>query len=63
MMPVAIHLSRYLAKLCRDDRGATAVEYGLVLVLITLAALGALATMADTVVGMWTDIAARVTGS
>jgi pilus assembly protein Flp/PilA len=63
MMPVAIRLSHYLAKLCRDDRGATAVEYGLVLVLITLAALGALATMADTVVGMWGNIAARVTGS
>lgn len=46
----------------RDDRGATAVEYGLVLGLITLAAFAALATMADTVVGIWTNVAARVTG-
>jgi pilus assembly protein Flp/PilA len=59
-MSVTIGLSRHVAALWRDDRGATAVEYGLVLALITLASLGALATMADTVVGMWTDIAIRV---
>ncbi|WP_256325903.1 Flp family type IVb pilin [Sphingomonas sp. YR710] len=57
---MTIGLSRHVTALWRDDRGATAVEYGLVLALITLASLGALATMADTVVGMWTDIAIRV---
>jgi pilus assembly protein Flp/PilA len=52
-----------LRRLIRSETGATAVEYGLILALVTLACMAALTNMADTVVGMWGDIANKVTGS
>ena len=33
---------RYLAHLVRDTKGATAIEYGLIVALIAVAAIGAL---------------------
>lgn len=44
---------RLIARLCRNDVGATAVEYGLILALIVLAMLGALQTFGGSVMGMW----------
>ena len=49
------------ARLIGDKRGATAVEYGLILSLLVLATLAALSGLADAVVGKWTFIANRVT--
>ena len=43
---------------CR--RAATAIEYGLVACLISLAIIGALTAFADTSVGMWRDVSAKV---
>lgn len=40
-------MRRRLGKVARDASGATAVEYGLILALIALAALGGLAAIAD----------------
>ncbi|MFV1919849.1 Flp family type IVb pilin [Sphingomonas sp. MJ1 (PH-R8)] len=40
-------------RLLRDRRGATMVEYALIIALIALAALATLAPMARQVVGMW----------
>ena len=45
-----------------DQRGATAVEYGLILSLVVLGSFVALSGMADAVVGKWTFIANKVTG-
>ena len=39
-----------LKRLCRDDRGATAMEYGLIIALIALALIGTL-----TVIGVRID--------
>lgn len=33
---------RYLCNLARDNKGATAIEYGLIVALIAVAAMGAL---------------------
>ncbi|NNM76522.1 Flp family type IVb pilin [Sphingomonas sp. ID1715] len=41
-------------------KGATAIEYGLILALIVLAAMVALMTLADTTIGMWDNVAENV---
>jgi pilus assembly protein Flp/PilA len=43
-----------------DRRGATAVEYGLILAMIVLAMFGALQTLADTTTTMWGDVSQKV---
>ena len=47
-------------KLFRDRKGATAVEYGLIVALIVVVVIGALTTFASTTVGMWNDVADNV---
>jgi pilus assembly protein Flp/PilA len=53
---------RGLIKLFRDERGATAVEYGLILALIFLAMVGAVGTFAGTTTEMWNGVATKVQG-
>ena len=50
----------FLKKLKADDRGATAVEYGLILSLIFLALVGAVETFGQTAIDMWNLIAAEM---
>lgn len=47
-------------KILADRRGATAVEYGLILAMIVLAMFGALQTLAGTTNKMWTDVSDEV---
>lgn len=49
-----------LRKLVRSNSGATAVEYGLIVALIVIAAMGAIMSVADTTIGMWNGVAANV---
>jgi pilus assembly protein Flp/PilA len=51
------------AKLIRDQKAATAVEYGLIIALIVLAMMAGLSQFAGTTIGMWNDIAANVSTS
>lgn len=46
--------------LLRCERGATAVEYGLILALIVLAMIAALSNLANKTVGMWNNVATEV---
>ncbi|MEG9268496.1 Flp family type IVb pilin [Qipengyuania sp. Mu-71] len=50
----------FLRKLGRDTRGATAVEYGLILALIFLAMIGGIQAFGTTATAMWTSIEAAV---
>ena len=50
-----------LRALAGDCRGATAVEYGLILSLIFMAIMGAVASLGSSVQGRWDNIAERVT--
>jgi pilus assembly protein Flp/PilA len=50
----------FIARLGRDARGATAVEYALILSLMVLAMVGGLALVADTTTGMWNGVAQNV---
>jgi pilus assembly protein Flp/PilA len=47
----------------KDERAATAVEYGLILALIFLAMVGAVGTFAGTTIDMWENVANTVEGA
>ncbi|WP_076744828.1 Flp family type IVb pilin [Sphingomonas jeddahensis] len=49
-----------LRRLVRDQRGATAVEYGLILALVFLAMIAAVQGVADETIGMWDYVSNRV---
>jgi pilus assembly protein Flp/PilA len=50
-----------LRKLRDDRKGATAVEYGLILALVVLAAMGAIVGLASSTIEMWSNVADNVT--
>ena len=43
-------------RLRRDKRGATAIEYGLIVALIAIAMIGGLRTLGGGAGGMWTNL-------
>ena len=47
--------------LLRDDRGATAIEYGLIVALICIAILGAMESVANENTGLWAVVTEKVT--
>ena len=49
-----------MLKLLRDRRGATAVEYGLIVALITLVIVGAFQTVATETITMWGTVSDTV---
>ena len=49
-----------MRKLCVDQRGATAIEYGLIVALIGVAIMGALSGLGGGVGGMWSKISNNV---
>lgn len=49
----------FFAKLWRDKRGATVVEYGLVLVMLVIAIISALKGVADQNTGMWAMVSSK----
>ncbi|HYZ48121.1 MAG TPA: Flp family type IVb pilin [Sphingomonas sp.] len=53
-------MSLFVRKLIRSAAGATAVEYGLIVALIVVAAMAAILSVADTTIGMWNGIAENV---
>ncbi|HEX8556399.1 MAG TPA: Flp family type IVb pilin [Sphingomonas sp.] len=56
----ASRLSKLAGRLAVDRRGATALEYGLILALVVIAMVGALSMVADATVGMWTNTSTKV---
>lgn len=49
-----------IVRAIRDDRGATAIEYGLIVALVVIAMIVGLTSLADTTTGLWNNVAARV---
>lgn len=49
--------------LVKDQRGATAIEYGLILALIFLAVMTGVSSLGSSVQGRWNDIANKVTST
>ena len=54
---------RKFLSIFKDERAATAVEYGLILSLIFLAMVGSVVVFAETTTNMWDYVANEVTGS
>lgn len=50
---------RFLGKLTDDTRGATAVEYGLILAFMVLTMLGALRGFTGEAIDMWEEITSK----
>ena len=53
-------IRKTLLRLIADQRGATAIEYGLIAALIVIAMMGGLKTLGGGAGGMWTKIKADV---
>jgi pilus assembly protein Flp/PilA len=51
---------RRLRDLSRDKKGATSVEYGLIVGLIFLAIVSGVALLAATTTGMWNNVSTEV---
>ena len=45
-----------LRKLVRSDRGATAIEYGLIIALVVLGMMIGLTNFANATIGMWNNV-------
>jgi pilus assembly protein Flp/PilA len=52
-----------LKQLLRDSRGASAVEYGLILAFVVLAMFGALQSVGGVTANMWNDVSNKVTAA
>ena len=50
----------WLGRLIRDARGATAVEYGLIISLIVIAMVGALMNLANANSNLWNNVSSKV---
>jgi pilus assembly protein Flp/PilA len=48
------------AKLVRDEKGATAIEYGLIVALIVIAMIAGLQIFAGSAIGMWNSVQQNV---
>ena len=49
-----------IRRLLADQGGATAIEYGLIVALIAVTAIGGISALGGGAGGMWTDLASNV---
>jgi len=47
---------KHIKSFCTDEAGATAIEYGLIAALVSVAAIGALTTMGNTLNTLFTTV-------
>ena len=52
--------ARFIRALIGDQKGATAIEYGLILALVVIAMMMALFGLADVTTSMWRDVSDKV---
>ena len=60
LAPLVRAAMRHARRLGRDSKGATAVEYGLIITLIVLAMIVGLRETAKVTIQMWSDISTKV---
>lgn len=51
---------KYLRNLRKDDKGATAIEYGLIAALVSIAAIGAMGAMGTQLRGAFGDVKTQI---
>ncbi len=54
---------RRLVVRVRDDKGQALAEYGLIIALVSVAAIAALALLAGGIIEVFTEVAAELTGA
>jgi pilus assembly protein Flp/PilA len=60
MLTYFTNMQAYIAQLRRDDRGATMVEYGLMVALIAVVVVPALLILGPAIAGLFTGIAGNL---
>lgn len=60
LLPIVRFRRRPRLGLLRDRRGATAIEYGLIVTLIVIAMIASFKELANTTVGMWGNVNTKV---
>ena len=55
-MGVSMIIANFLKQLGKDNSGATAIEYGLIVSLIVIAIIGSLNSFAAESIQMWTNV-------
>lgn len=53
---------QFMRKILRDNKGATAIEYGLIAALIAVAAIGAMTTLGSNLNTTFTTVAGNLSG-
>ena len=53
--------NQFFKRLLRDNRGATAVEYGLIVALIVIAVIASVQGVANETNGLWAEVRDNVT--
>ena len=53
-------MSNRLTKLARSERGATAIEYGLIVALIVIGIIASMSTLGSSSNGAWANLSTRV---
>ncbi|RED15922.1 Flp family type IVb pilin [Parasphingopyxis lamellibrachiae] len=56
-------MKNLIRNILHDERGATAVEYGLIVSLIVISMVGALAVLGNSTTTMWNDVSNEVSAS
>ncbi|MGA1797734.1 Flp family type IVb pilin [Sphingomonas sp. 4RDLI-65] len=59
-LPLKTIVLRTLAKAWREPRGATAIEYGLILALVVITLVVGLVALADSTTAMWGHVETKV---
>ena len=53
----------FFLKILRDDRGATSIEYGLIVALIAISIVGAMQSLANETIGLWSLVTDNVSAN
>lgn len=56
-------MRNFVARLVKDESGATAIEYGLIAALIAVVLIGALQTLGTNTSAKFTEVATAIAGS
>jgi pilus assembly protein Flp/PilA len=62
MPRLGVKAMRRFFEIFKDEQGATAVEYGLIITLIFLAMIVGVTTFAQTTIEMWDNVASNIAG-
>ncbi len=56
-------MKKFFSRFAKDESGATAIEYGLIAALISVAIIAILRLTGSTLVGVWTTIQTALVGA